>query len=416
MKMEWGQESLRSLYELHAHGKGVIPFVGAGMSVAFGLPTWKQFLELCAMSLTVESRSSVTEMIAANEFEKAAESLRKLPGFEERIRTTFGASIQRIRTGKAIEWLPRVWRRSVVVTTNYDRILEWVYDESCLPFQWTSYNPLGRNYSQAYERREHCLIKLHGDVAHSTSRILTLDDYEKHYSHSEIVPDALERLFSTESILFIGCSLLKDRYLDILKDLRAYPTRFAILPADGEERRLDELGIRPIWYPSGDHGVIELILKYLFDGQQPAPDGKLTLSLALRVADEFDVFDYIRKDPALIQETSFAPLLDELPVRSFVLSRPDRSNLVLTTWPHLQIEDRTLPPSPAVSLLDLRESLHFDYKISRPRSVRLAITPGMPVRVVLECRETGESIVVEVDAVDSPLTRIAMNGNRVSKI
>ncbi len=71
---------------------GIIPFVGAGMSVPFGFPDWKSFL----MSLAPDDSEKrlIEERLAKGEYEEAAEYLLQSRGsnaFQEAINFTFGA-------------------------------------------------------------------------------------------------------------------------------------------------------------------------------------------------------------------------------------------------------------------------------------------------------------------------------------
>jgi hypothetical protein len=70
---------------------GVGPFVGAGMSVPFGFPAWRPFLESQAPDATV--RQGVVELLDHGQHEGAAEALLAARGenaFKAALEHTFG--------------------------------------------------------------------------------------------------------------------------------------------------------------------------------------------------------------------------------------------------------------------------------------------------------------------------------------
>jgi hypothetical protein len=88
----------------------------------------------------------------------------------------------------------------------------------------------------------------------------------------------LRRLFSSYSFLFLGCSLAADRtimtFMKIAQEEGAenLPHHYAFLPCadDPDDRtridqRLADAHITPIWYPDGEHQMLEEILELLLD-------------------------------------------------------------------------------------------------------------------------------------------------------
>ncbi|WP_423152507.1 SIR2 family protein, partial [Pseudomonas viridiflava] len=83
------------------------------------------------------------------------------------------------------------------------------------------------------------LLKLHGGIDEPRNRVLTLDEYNAGYGASGIdydfpIPSLLKKIFGSFSVVFMGCSLISDRYLSVLKELYGshqeyMPRHFAIL-------------------------------------------------------------------------------------------------------------------------------------------------------------------------------------------
>jgi hypothetical protein len=127
---------------------------------------------------------------------------------------------------------------------------------------------------------EKCLLKLHGNIDEQNNRVLTRAEYESGYGVTGIdynlpIPKVLNKIFSGYSVLFCGCSLIADRYLQVLKhayqsDGDFIPEHFAILnaPDDVDKKALRDQflaghGISPIWYSNGDWDAPKEILQLL---------------------------------------------------------------------------------------------------------------------------------------------------------
>src|SRR5258708_552733 len=166
------QDSIVSL-KCQLQAKGVIPFVGAGMSVPFGYPGWTNFLR---QETPPQSMDRIQVLLEQGSYEEVAELLSTTFSFRERIKTVFGAPPRRLTERCPIEFLPTLFPSGPVFTTNFDRVLEEVYARHGKPLTGPR-----SSIHQTLEFREHTLIKLHGDFADDESRVLTLKDYVRHY-------------------------------------------------------------------------------------------------------------------------------------------------------------------------------------------------------------------------------------------
>lgn len=168
---------------------------------------------------------------------------------------TFNRSFNRALQHPIARLHPRM-----VVTTNYDRVID-----QTMP--WLV--PLLPNtFRQNAFRDEDVLLKLHGTIEKPESWVLTRFQYATAYR--ELLWSELRDLFANQTVLFVGCSLGTDMFLDALRTMppgRA-PRHYAILhvrsndeaTARGEE--LERLGILVIPYITDDHDhtIVERIL------------------------------------------------------------------------------------------------------------------------------------------------------------
>jgi hypothetical protein len=178
--------------------------------------------------------------------------------------------------------LPRL-AAGPVITTNFDQILEKVFERAQRPFERLVYGRRDAELgTKALHENRRFLVKIHGDVWNESERVLTSSDYQREYSgkvggsgidFSLPLPDLLRQMLVGRPLLFLGCSLNQDRTVALLKqvaqDFRNI-SAFAVVeqPTSTEEfdkrsQFLASLRIRRIWYPSGRHDLIESLLKEL---------------------------------------------------------------------------------------------------------------------------------------------------------
>lgn len=260
----------------------VIPFVGAGMSKSAGCPEWREYLlRLCREARLGEKRmrkrlevdgdyegvmDEIISKLTLRKFERDFERDFQIPG------TVTGA----------VTLLPEIFDRCVV-TTNFDRVLERVYEGAGRAFVEKA---TGKGNTSAFFRAipagQRYLLKLHGNIDSAAERILKKAEYESAYGKgggidaSYPVPKILHRLFTSYSFLFIGCSLANDRTIRTLTQIAGkeghenLPHHYAILacPADSVRReaidqRLADAHISPLWFPDGEFEFVEEILRLL---------------------------------------------------------------------------------------------------------------------------------------------------------
>jgi hypothetical protein len=259
-----------------AHPIPLVPFVGAGLSMPMGFPSWGDFLK--GVAAECGKSGEVATLLTDGKYEEAAETVEDGLGeeiFHSRVRHTFGKRpSNECELKDAVLALPDL-AGGPVVTTNFDRILERVFAEAGSPFEHVAWGSQVDSMRQAMAENKPFLLKIHGDGEERSGRVLTKSEYDRHYAPGD--PNNLRaqlgRVFQGRTLLFLGCSLGADRSMDVLFDVlrQAFGLEhFAILekPAPDEEffarqRRLGERGILPIWYPTGRHELIEPLLQWI---------------------------------------------------------------------------------------------------------------------------------------------------------
>jgi hypothetical protein len=264
---------------------GLVPFIGAGLSLNYGFKNWKEILREAAPPYAI---AGVDAALANNDYEGAAEHLlEKLgpDGFQNVVAALSGDPLLSsfgTLSGPA-KLLPLI-ATGPIVTTNFDGVLERVFEEAGTPFESVISGPRPDLTVLALHQNQHVLVKLHGDWRDRVGRTFAKSDYDAHYgtAHPEKkreLLDGVERLlFSSRSMLFVGASLEQDRTVKILEEVHqtyAGIRHFVIMSApkydrlEARDRQLRECGVAPLWYQVGrgaDHGVqLEELLQQIIE-------------------------------------------------------------------------------------------------------------------------------------------------------
>ncbi|MCL2152412.1 MAG: SIR2 family protein [Oscillospiraceae bacterium] len=272
-----------TLQELSRHIKEnhIIPFVGAGMSIdIYG--SWGSSLEHIMAGYYHNSQESteVMKQIAGGHFEQAAEriktKLRDTP-FWDRLVEVFSENLitDDALLKMSVRFLPELFPTSLVITTNFDKVLERAFRKDQKDFtEKVTLRHLSEWQAENVRKNKlHYLIKIHGCVSAPDEVVMTKKSYEELYTDGSVSIERLRGILRGNNLLFIGCGLNEDRTVKLLgeRDLRGH---YAILEMNGkanddvfEQRRqfmCDKLGMHCIWYPQGEHHYVSDILEYIY--------------------------------------------------------------------------------------------------------------------------------------------------------
>lgn len=257
----------------------VIPFVGAGLSVPCGKPSWRDTLIQLSDKAEID-RIETEKKLDNGEYEEVTEEIIHelgANGFDDHFDHTF-KTLENL--SGAVLLLPQL-TSGCVITTNFDTILESTFQNAGCPFKDEVIGNQQSEFIRALANGDRYLLKLHGNIGRVQTRVLTKSEYCKAYGSEEIdfaqpLPKALSRVFSHYCMLFLGCSLGKDRtmqlFYDVVTKYDDLPKHYAIVerPADEKEVKkrekfLTDRMIFPIWYPNKDHQCVEALLTLLLE-------------------------------------------------------------------------------------------------------------------------------------------------------
>jgi hypothetical protein len=262
------RSNAETLYHLERQGRsssGVVPFLGAGISTAFGLKDWKGLLSSASPP---HLAPAVKALLDEGKYEEAAETLLRefgADGFQNMVAALAGDSnIERFDFRTGIVSLLPLLATGPVVTTNFDRVLERAFEANGTPFESIISGPRPDLIVDALHGNRRVLVKLHGDWQDRVGRTFTQSDYDANYGESQPekkreLLDAAERLiFSCRSLLFLGASLGPDRTVKLLQQIHSQYAgirHFAIMKVpttqgklNAKEQQLRKCGVLPLWY------------------------------------------------------------------------------------------------------------------------------------------------------------------------
>lgn len=193
-----------------ARADQLVLFVGGGVSMGAGLPSWSQLMDRLATEagLPDDQRSSFA---ALDELDQAGIVQHRLAQAGVGLGDLVSRLLTAPRTSLAHALLANLPVREVV-TTNYDRLFELASQAAgrrvaVLPHERT--DPGGR-----------WLLKLHGSTEHPEEIVLTREDYLRYRERRAALAGIVQALLITKHMLFVGFSLRDDNLHRIVDEVR----------------------------------------------------------------------------------------------------------------------------------------------------------------------------------------------------
>lgn len=248
-------------------------YVGAGLSMGAGLPSWENLLQdMINWSLNYSiplPKEVLQKMIGEGKFLKVANIIVKKMGSQRFVE--FLVSVFRkhgLKPTEAHLLLPKIPFTSVL-TSNYDKLIESAYTivregESVPVFTHSNHKDLA---TVLYSDEFH-ITKTHGNIDDIESVVLSLEDYQKLMQSNEPYKIYLQNIFTTKTVLFLGFSLNDPDLNSILDGLRVHlkkitPPHYALIEAnmiseiEAEELR-DSYNIHVLRYKASSHSHPEV--------------------------------------------------------------------------------------------------------------------------------------------------------------
>lgn len=188
----------------------LVLFVGAGMSIPLGFPSWNgliiNILEKLQSSYDESTSFKFSHYLKQSKNLDVLEVLHELErvGLKSQTKKILNEEIKNVKlTGQPFEKHKKLWSISQrIITTNYDQILEKVKPDEIVAYS----NNNVFQQSKSIEGNPY-LYKIHGDIDNPDTCILFPSDYEELYSSSNPNQETLRTFFLNKTLLFLGFSL-----------------------------------------------------------------------------------------------------------------------------------------------------------------------------------------------------------------
>lgn len=186
------KESVRILHEAYISKKLVL-FVGAGVDIPSGLPSWSEAIQSFCRYLDIDSER--TDNIRIPQFYYNSRGKKE---YVELCREIFSYNkelpINDIHR-KLIDF-----NVSTIITTNYTDFLEREMDN-----RGHIYRDICQDKDLPYVKNENLIIKMHGDFEHDNF-VLKEDDYLNYSNHFRLIETYIKSIIAKNVVLFIGYS------------------------------------------------------------------------------------------------------------------------------------------------------------------------------------------------------------------
>lgn len=309
----------------------LVPFIGAGLT-QFAYGSWTETLKKLAKKITNKKNyNKIMGLIKSKEYLDAAQLLEELRGSGNLARDLANFfSVDKLNDKQnelkkeAISLLPLLFS-GLVLTTNYDRILETVYDDYGCHFEMDGHPGHSELLEQYIRGRiSHGLYKFHGTVSGKYIEydkiVFTRRQYEKNYVETSPLVEDLKKCLKKRSMFFLGCSLDKDYTMKFLeKIVEPGEYHYTIINCKKSERddkikQLEKKHIRAIVYEGNRHEAVRVILEHLLEETRPDIYQQIPYHVgALKSLDSLNRFSYKADNVSFIgREKEMAELNDFL--------------------------------------------------------------------------------------------------------
>ena len=191
----------------------VVLFIGAGLSMGAGLPSWKELVEPLAdeIGCPKDDLLKIAQYYVQHHSSRVPlyQHLRKKIKIQDAILT---------ENHRLLIQLPV----RVMFTTNYDELLEDALREARILFHRII---LDRGIGSWNEAEEVQLVKLHGSIDDEETIVITEDDYRTYFQKHQAMHRQLESLLMTKTFLFVGYSLNDANFNFVYDEIQTYLDR-----------------------------------------------------------------------------------------------------------------------------------------------------------------------------------------------
>jgi NAD-dependent SIR2 family protein deacetylase len=184
-------------------------FLGAGVSLAAGLPSWQKLIENATPPELLSDPTFMDSL--TSDLPLAASRVQDSLGGREELVEAIRAQLPNDRHAVAHGLLTSM-RINEAVTTNFDQLYEVAAE---VPFGEGELSVLPWNHQPG---RPPWLLKLHGDLD-SGDLVATREDYEQFVQHHGVLRSVVQSLLITRHLVFVGYSLRDSNFVKLASEV-----------------------------------------------------------------------------------------------------------------------------------------------------------------------------------------------------
>ncbi|PGZ57861.1 SIR2 family protein [Bacillus cereus] len=263
--MEGNLEQLKEAY----HEKKLVPFIGAGLSVPFNIPTWEDLIrditdEYAKGKIETLLRGVVDWHLDSNDYWGAIDEIKKYAtlvdqDIQKKITKLIRENRKNVEDSDLHNYLDLAKMNfKLHLTTNYDNLLYEHIKGDNLPILLKD---LDFSSQDLYDEKRIC--HLHGFTSNMGSIVISKSSYEALYSN-EKYGELLKAITSSKQFLFMGFSFDDKFVSNLIKDYKKYlnGTHYILLANPTQDRMKElreEYGLITIPYETqGSTHVVEI--------------------------------------------------------------------------------------------------------------------------------------------------------------
>ena len=223
-------------------------FLGAGVSVAAGLPSWSKLLS----DLAARAGMSADEQKALDNLRSAQDQATIIERRFEDANKDLGEAIAGVVGARRHHALPHALLAALpvreAITTNYDRLFDdaWrLADPDGLAILPGTHPPDARRW----------LVKMHGCLSETARIVLTRASYTRYDDRLPALAGLVQAFLVTRHVLFVGFSLTDDNFHRIVDAVRRLRTSAGGLGRLGTTLTLGNDGLAEVLWEKDIHRV-----------------------------------------------------------------------------------------------------------------------------------------------------------------
>lgn len=206
--------ALEELTEWARTGQLVL-FIGAGVSIGAGLPSWDGLLTQLAVDeniLPPNDHDFVERFHKLNPLDRARVIEMELHRRGESIADAMGRILRAHPNPSLAHCLLAMLPVDEAVTTNYDELFEIACEGNGQPVAALPW--------EAVSDKSRWLLKLHGSLEHPEDLVFTRSDYLRYDERRAALKGIVQAMLMTRMMLFVGFSMNDDNFHRIIDDVR----------------------------------------------------------------------------------------------------------------------------------------------------------------------------------------------------